>query len=109
MLTLLEDAGIDRERVTSVDRDKVDEALEVTTLSESDVYDIEEREYVRKAEVDEERKQTRLQGLKDRLATAGDEDAEELRREIEELEACIEELTSFESGAAFHTRSTGDT
>lgn len=31
----LEDAGIDRERVLSVNRSKVDEALEVTTLSQS--------------------------------------------------------------------------
>jgi hypothetical protein len=66
VLAVLEDAGIDRERVVSVDRDKVDDALDVTELSESDVYDIEETEYVRKAEVDEEERETRLQGLKDR-------------------------------------------
>ena len=86
-----------REQV--VDRDKVDDALDVTELSESDVYDIEEREYVRKAEVDEDVKESRLQGLKDRLAASEDEDADELRREIEKLEARIEELTSFRTGA----------
>ena len=37
VLELLEDQGIDRERVTSVDTSKVDEALEVTDLSESDL------------------------------------------------------------------------
>ena len=102
VLELLEDAGIDRERVTSVDTGKVDEALEVTEVAESDVYEIEESEYVRKAEVDEEEKETRLQGLKDQLA-ATDEDTEELQQEIEELEHRIDDLTSFESGTSFQT------
>jgi len=102
VLSVLEDAGIDRERVMSVDRGKVDEALDVTTLSESDVYDIEESEYVRKAEVDEEVKETRLQGLKDRLAASEDEEAEELRKEIEELEQRIDDLTSFRTGSEMH-------
>jgi hypothetical protein len=107
VLDVLEDAGIDRERVTSVDASKVDDALEVTELSESDVYEIEESEYVRKAEVDEETKETRLQGLKDQLA-ATDEDTEELQAEIEELEQRIEDLTSFESASSFHTKSGGE-
>jgi hypothetical protein len=98
VLAAFENAGIDRERILGIDREKVDEALEVTELAESDVYEIEQREYVRKAEVDEEVKETRLQGLKDRLATTEGDDAEELRREIEELETRIEELTSFSSG-----------
>ena len=98
VLDTLEEAGINRERVLGVDRDKVDDALEVTELSERDVYEIEESEYVRKAEVDEERKETRLQGLKDQLAAAEDEEAEELRQEIENLEDRIDELTSFRTG-----------
>jgi polyhydroxyalkanoate synthesis regulator phasin len=73
--------------------------------TESDVYDIEESEYVRKAEVDEDVKETRLQGLKDRLAAAEDDEAEELRGEIEALEDRIEELTEFRSGQTYHTRS----
>jgi len=75
-------------------------------LSESDVYEIEEGEYVRKAEVDEERKETRLQGLKDQLAATDGEEASELREEIEELEARIQELTEFEPGSSYHTRPT---
>ncbi len=106
VLDVLEEAGIDRERVTSVDASKVDDALEVTELSESDVYEIEESEYVRKAEVDEEEKESRLQGLKDQLA-ATDEDTRELQQEIEELEARIDELTSFDSGTSFHTKAGG--
>jgi hypothetical protein len=98
VLAALEDVGIDRERVLGVDPEKVDDALEVTELAESDVYDVEQREYVRKAEVNEEVKETRLQGLKDRLAATDSEDAEELRREIEDLEQRIDELTSFSSG-----------
>ncbi|KAA9400746.1 hypothetical protein Har1131_18910 [Haloarcula sp. CBA1131] len=108
VLNALEAAGINRERVASVDRDKVDDALEVTELSETDLYDIESTEYVRKADVDEETKETRLQGLKDRLV-ASDADAEEVQQlqdEIAELEDRIEELTSFDSGASYHTSST---
>ena len=57
-------------------------------------------------DVDEEMKETRLQGLKDQLAGA-DEDTTELQAEIEELEQRITELTSFDSGISFHTRSPG--
>ncbi|MFP8953006.1 hypothetical protein ACLI4Z_08560 [Natrialbaceae archaeon A-arb3/5] len=99
VLAKLEEAGIDRERVTGISRSKVDDALEVTDLSETDVYDIEESEYVRKAEVDEEVKETRLQGLKEQLAATEGEEAEELRQEIEDLEGRIDELTSFRTGA----------
>jgi len=106
VLETLEAAGIERERVLGVDRSKADDALDVTELSESDVYEIEEGEYVRKAEVDEERKETRLQGLKDQLAATDGEEASELREEIEELEARIQELTEFEPGSSYHTRST---
>jgi len=108
VLDTLEEAGIDRERVLGLDRDKVDDALDVTELSESDVYEINESEYVRKSEVDEERKETRLQGLKDQLAAAEGDEAEELRDEIEELESRIEELTEFKSGSQFHTRAGGE-
>ena len=107
VLDVLEEAGVGRERVTSVDASKVDDALEVTELSESDVYEIEESEYVRKADVDEENKETRLQGLKDQLA-ATDEDTEELQAEIEELEQRIADLTSFDSASSYHKQSRGD-
>ena len=99
VLAVLEDEGIDRERVTSVDSTKVDEALEVTELSESAVYEIDEREYVLKAEVDEDVKESRLQGLKDRLAVSEEEETNDLRREIEELEDRIDDLTSFSTGS----------
>jgi len=107
VLNTLKAAGIDRERVTTVDTSKVDDALDVTELSESDLFEIEETEYVRKAEVDEGEKESRLQGLKDQLV-ATDEDTEELQEEIEELEARIDDLTSFKSGASFHTKSGGE-
>ncbi|MFQ3318515.1 MAG: hypothetical protein ACI8UR_001926 [Natronomonas sp.] len=99
VLAALEDEGIDRERVTSVDSSKVDEALEVMELSEPAVYEIDESEYVRKAEVDEDVKESRLQGLKDRLAASEEEETGDLRREIEELEDRIDDLTSFSTGS----------
>ncbi|WP_222913958.1 hypothetical protein [Natrinema sp. SYSU A 869] len=105
VLRVLEDAGIPRERLMSVDREKVDEALEVTELSESAVYEIDEREYVRKAEVDEESKESRLQGLKDQLALSDDPEAEELRQEVGELEQRIEDLTEFNPGTSVGTQS----
>lgn len=99
VLATLEAAGIDRERVLGVDREKVDDALAVTDLSESAVYEIDERTYVRKAEVDEAVKASRLQGLKDRLTATESEEADDLRSEIVELEGRIDELTSFRTGA----------
>ena len=99
VLNKLEDQGIDRERVTSVNTSKVDEALDVTDLSESDLYEIDESQYVRKADVDEERKESRLQGIKDQLAAVDEPQTEELQREIEDLEARIDELTSFSSAS----------
>ena len=76
----------------------MDEALEVTELAESAVYEIDKSAYVRKAEVDEERKETRLQGLKDQLALSAEPEAEELRTEVAELEQRIEDLTEFTPG-----------
>jgi hypothetical protein len=67
-------------------------------------YEIDESEYVRKAEVDEEVKETRLQGFKDRLQDTEGEEAEELRQEIEELENRIDELTSFRTGSQYADR-----
>ncbi|KOX94869.1 hypothetical protein AMS69_03135 [Haloarcula rubripromontorii] len=107
VLNAFEAAGIERERLTTVDSSKVDEALDVTELSETDVYEVEESEYVRKADVDEDKKETRLQGLKDQLAATQGEEADELREEIEELESRIEELTEFRSGRSFHTSAGG--
>ncbi|MFD1565801.1 hypothetical protein ACFR99_19950 [Haloarchaeobius amylolyticus] len=98
VLSMLEAEGIDRERVMSVDRQKVDEALEMTTLTESDVYEIDESEYVRNAEVDDDVKESRLQGLKDRLDASEETEAEELQQEIEALEERIDDLTSFRAG-----------
>lgn len=102
VLARLAEAGINRERVLSVDRSKVDDALDVTPLSESNVYEIEDREYVRKADVDDDVKESRLQGLKDRLAASEGDDTEDLRQEIEALEQRIDDLTSFRTGADIH-------
>jgi len=101
VLEAFEDTGINREQVLGVDREKVDDALEVVPLSESAVYDITESDYVRKADVDEDRKETRLQGLKDRLAVSDDPEAEVLRQEVDRLEQEIEELTEFSPGSGF--------
>jgi hypothetical protein len=110
ILNALEAAGIDREQVTSLDRSKVDDALEVTPLSESDLYEIDTTEYVRKADVDEATKETRLQGLKDRLAASDsdDEEVQQLQREIDDLEQRIHELTSFGTASDYQTESASE-
>ena len=101
VLDALAEAGIEPERVLDIDREKVEQALNVTDLQESAVYEIDEREYVRKAEVDEDEKESRLQGLTDRLALSDDPEAERLREEVAALEARIEELTEFRSGREY--------
>ena len=105
VLATLENAGIPREEVMGVDRKKVDEALEALELSESEVYDVDETEYVRKAEVDTEMKESRLQGLKEQLARSDDPETDELRGEIEDLEERISELTEFRSGREHYAES----
>ncbi len=104
VLEAFEGTGIDREQLVGVDRGKVDEALDVVSVPESAVYDVSESEYVRKADVDEERKETRLQGLKDRLAVSDDSEAEVLHQEVDRLEQEIEELTEFSPGSSFGDR-----
>jgi hypothetical protein len=99
VLDAIEQAGIDRDRVLGVDRQKVDDALDVTELSEDAVYDIDESSFVRKAEVDEDMKASRLQGLKDRLAATEGQDAAALKDDIEDLEERIDDLTSFSTGS----------
>jgi len=70
----------------------------MTDVAECGVYEIEETEYVRKAEVDEDRKETRLQGLKDQLVATDADDADQLRDEVEKLESRSEDVTEFSSG-----------
>ena len=69
-------------RVLAVDHEKTNEALDVVSVAESAVYDTDESEYVRKAEVDKEHKETRLQGLKDRLTVSDDPEAEVLHKRL---------------------------
>jgi hypothetical protein len=108
VLDAFAETGIDREQLVGVARSKVKEALDVVPVPESAVYDVSESEYVRKAEVDEERKETRLQGLKDRLAVSDDPEADVLRQEVERLEQEIEELTEFSPASSFETQSESD-
>jgi hypothetical protein len=52
----------------------------------------------------EECKETRLQGLKDRLEMSDDPEADVLRQEIDRLEQEIEDLTEFSPGSTFETQ-----
>lgn len=89
---VLDERGIPREWVVGVDQDKLDVVLTVTDLEESSVYDVEDQIYVQKTAVEEETKQSRLQGLAEQLETLESEEAEELQREIEQLETRLSDL-----------------
>jgi hypothetical protein len=69
----LDAEGVPREWVLGVDEEKLDVVLAVTDVEESE-------------------KQSRLQGLKDRLAELEDAEAESLHEEIEGLEQRIDEV-----------------
>ena len=64
--------------------------LAATDLEASDVYNVEEQVYVQKTGVDEAEKQSRLQGLKERLADLESDEAADLRADIDDLEDRID-------------------
>ncbi|MEF8913932.1 hypothetical protein [Natronomonas sp.] len=91
---VLSEHGVPREWVLGVDSDKLDIVLAATDLEEEEVYDVEEQAYVQKTEVEEEEKYSRLQGLAERLEELDGEEGEELREELLDLEARLDEALS---------------
>ena len=92
VLDALEAEGIPEEWVLGIDAEKLDVVLSVTDLEESAVYDVHEQVYVQKTDVEEREKQSRLAGLKNRLAEMDGEEAADLHDEIEVLEERIDEV-----------------
>ncbi|WP_123533706.1 hypothetical protein [Halosimplex salinum] len=92
ILNRLDEEGVPHEWVLGVDEEKLDVVVATTNVDERDVYDVHDQYYVQKTSVESGAKRSRLQGLKDRLDDLGDEDADELRDEIETLEARIDDL-----------------
>lgn len=90
----LDEHGIPREWVIGVDPDKLDVVLTVTDLDEDEVYDREEQVYVQKTEVEEAEKYTRLQGLAARIEELNGAESEELREDLRDLEARLDEALS---------------
>lgn len=90
VLSALDEAGIPHEWVLGVDPEKLDVVLAVTDLDEGAVYDVDEQVYAQKTGVEEGEKQSRLQGLRDRLAALDTAEAEEFRDDIRELEERLE-------------------
>ncbi len=91
---VLSERGIPREWVLGVDPDKLDIVLAATDLEEAEVYDVEEQAYVQKTEVEEDEKYSRLQGLAERIEEVDGEEGEELRADLRDLEARLEEALS---------------
>jgi hypothetical protein len=91
---VLSEHGIPREWVLGVDSDKLDIVLAATDLEEEEVYDVEEQAYVQKTEVEEDEKYSRLQGLAERIEEVDGEEGEELREDLQDLEARLDEALS---------------
>lgn len=94
VLDALDDHGIPHEWVLGVDTDKLDVVLAVTDLTEEEVYDTDERVYVQKITDDENEKYSRLQELANRIDRLEDVNGEELRKELTDLEARLDEALS---------------
>ena len=92
VLDALDREGIPHDWVLGIDRDKLDVVLATTDLEESDVYDVEETVYLQKTGVDESEKQSRLQGLRDRLEALDTDEGDALRQEIDGIEARLDAL-----------------
>jgi len=90
----LDEHGIPREWVLGVDRDKLDVVLAVTDLGEDEVYDVEQQDYVQKTQVEEAEKYSRLRGLAGRIEELEGPEAEELRDDLLDLEARLDEALS---------------
>jgi hypothetical protein len=91
---VLSEHGIPREWVLGVDSDKLDIVLAATDLEEEEVYDVEEQAYVQKTEVEEDEKYSRLQGLAERIEEVDGEEGAELRDDLRDLEARLDEALS---------------
>jgi len=91
---VLDEHDIPREWVLGVDPDKLDIVLTATDLEEDEVYDIEKQDYVQKTEVEEGEKYSRLQGLAERIEELDGEESEELRQDLRDLEARLDEALS---------------
>jgi len=91
---VLNEHGIPREWVLGVDSDKLDVVLAATDLEEEEVYDVAEQAYVQKTEVEEDEKYARLQGLAERIEAVDGEEGEELREDLRDLEARLDEALS---------------
>ncbi|WP_318570894.1 hypothetical protein [Salinigranum marinum] len=90
----LDKHGIPSEWVLGVDPDKLDVVLTATDLEEDEVYDVEEQAYVQKTEVEEDEKYSRLQGLAERIEELDEEKSDDLREDLRNLEARLDEALS---------------
>ena len=91
VLAALDERDIPREWVLGVDPDKLDVVLAVTDLSEPEVYDVEQQEYIQKTGADETEKVSRLRGLIEQIDALDEEEQEAVREDLEALEERIEE------------------
>ncbi|WP_435365992.1 hypothetical protein [Haloarchaeobius sp. DYHT-AS-18] len=92
ILSELDKHDVPRKWVLGVVPDKLDVVVAATDIEEEDVYDIEPLEYVQKTVTESAKKQTRLQGIEDRIAVLQSAEADALREEIAELESRLDEL-----------------
>ncbi|QLG61445.1 hypothetical protein [Halorarum salinum] len=94
VLDALDRHGIPHEWVLGIDPDRLDVVLAVTDVTEDEVYDVDEQVYVQKTGVDEGEKYSRLRGLADRIDRLEGAEREDLREELTDLEARLDEALS---------------
>ena len=91
VLDALDEYDIPEEWVLGVDPDKLDVVIAVTDLPESDVYDVEQQEYVQKTATEEGEKYARLQGLLDRIDELDADEEAALREDLQALEERLQD------------------
>ncbi|WP_267643718.1 hypothetical protein [Haloarchaeobius amylolyticus] len=92
ILPELDAHGVPRDWVLGVVPDKLDVVVAATDVDESAVYDLDTIEYVQKTASESARKQSRLQGIEDRVAALQSEEADALREELADLEERLDDL-----------------
>ena len=90
----LDEHGIPREWVLGVDPEKLAVVVAVTELDEEAVFDVEEQAYIQKTQVAEDEKYSHLQGLADRIEMLDSPAAADLREDLMDLEARLDEALS---------------
>ena len=88
----LDELGIPRDWILSVDRQKLDVVVAVTDLDETDVYERETETYIQKTDVEDVEKEAHLNALTESIGSLEGEHAERLHQEVTDIERRLDSL-----------------